>query len=275
MGLFSSPKIPKADFTPLIQERRRGAKKARELIGQIRPENEKIRQEFGRRIGEIGEAGATRRRDTAKTFLGDLGKGVEAAGLKRGNLLRQQILSSQPQQQDALLEAGAATGGVRRGATNRALQQNVQQNQAALNTLTAALDIGSQEAINTALGQVFQTEVGAQLRQQGVDEETARFLAETGRGDVIREFAGGADIEQNKSIDIANIMQSQQESDLARALSKAKVKSARGKALTSLIGTAAGALIGGPALGFGLKGALTGASVGGGFGSNLQALLAS
>jgi len=154
MGLFGSTKVPKADFAPLIEERRRGAEKARALIGDIKNKVSPIDQEFQRRMTELGTQGADMRRKTAQTFLGDLGRGVEAAGLKRANLLRQQILAAQPEQQQALLEAGAATGGVRRGATARSLQANVQQNQAALNQLTAALDIGSQEAINTALGSV-------------------------------------------------------------------------------------------------------------------------
>lgn len=231
LGKGKSQKAP--DVTPLIEEKRRGTAKGRALLAEIAGRNQPIFNKFQRRMTELGTQGAEMRRKTAQTYLGDLGRGVEATGLKRANLLRQQILSAQPEQQQALLEAGAATGGVRRGATSRALQANVQQNQAALNQLTAALDIGSQEAVNTALGSVFQTEIGAQLRQQGVDEETARYLAETGRGDVIRELAGGAELEAGASNDIINIMQGNLENIAAARLANTQQ---RNKTLQGLIG---------------------------------------
>lgn len=242
--LGGKSKAPTIDFAPLIAERRRGATKARELIAGIRPQVAPLDAEYQRRISQIGEAGAENRRTLAQNFLGDLGRGVEAAGLQRANLLRQQIAEAQPEQNRQLLEAGAATGGVRRGAVNRAIQGNVQQNQAALNQLTSALDIGSQEAVNNAVGQIFQTEVGAQLRQQGVDEETARYLAETGRGDIIRELAGGAELESGVSTDIINLLQGQQESNVAASLARAQQQNDLIRSIIGGVSTIGGAIAG-------------------------------
>lgn len=234
-GLLNKKKsnVPEFNPNPLIEETKRGAREAKRELTQIRPGVRPIGEELQRRISELGVEGSERRRATADQFLRQLGRGTEAAGIKRANLLRQQILQAQPEQQQALLEAGAATGGVQRGATARALQANVAQNQAALNQLTSALDIGSQEAINNALSNIYQTEIGAQLRQQGVDEATAQYLAETGRADIIREFAGLADIAQNKSINIANLLQSANEAEAARALAQAQQQSGL---LQSIIG---------------------------------------
>lgn len=121
------------------------------------------------------------------------------------------------------------------------------------------------------LGTVFTAKQQNALTKMGIDQDTAKMLLETGRGDVLTRAMELGGLEGEKTQSFLDIEQLAQGQAIAKAQADAAARSGKLGAITNLIGTGVGAF-------FGPTGAMIGNQVGnavggGGGGASGDALL--
>lgn len=162
--------------------------------------------------------------------------------------------------------SGAAAPQLAAPTLNAAQQSGDFQNQLEVNRLNEA---GANR--KEGLGAVFSAKQQNALNKLGIDQETAQMLLDTGRSDVLNKALQLSGLEGENAQSLLDIEQLRQSQDIAKAQADAKARAGRLGAITSLIGTGAGAF-------FGPTGALIGNqignTVGGGGGGGNDALLA-
>jgi len=226
-----------------------------------------LEQKFRKEQQDIGQGFM----DTSKQQALEYGRnltGIDTADLvkQRQGQAQELAFRNLPAAQQAIRENLAATGGLNRGAAVKALQQPVlQASQQAADTsfaIQAQADAENLARKQQAVENLFSTQQGATLQKLGIDKNTAMYLVEQGRGDILDRASALAGIEGSTTQGLLDIEQRRQQYEAAKE-SANKAKRAQ---LYSTLGTAAGAGIGA------LAGGPIGMQLGSQFGGQLGGL---
>jgi hypothetical protein len=246
-GLFGKSKLPSIN----IEEQKRallsGGEEQRRLAGQIRPETQKLTDEFGQSVDTAQEEASARSRQSAQDFLSNYDPLTSKILQERQNQLKQNIFAQNPETIAAAREAGAAGGGLQRGVVQQQLANIPVQAAAEYAKGATELNVSTLEGQLAAREKVFDTENQMNLQNLGIDAATAETILNSGNQALINEL--NALIDESKSrtqglIDLENFKQSGQ---LAKASGEAANQTALLQSGLNLAGTIFGGMYGGPA----------------------------
>lgn len=165
-----------------------------------------------------------------------------------------------PEQQQAIRESLAATGGLRTGGAGSILAQPQIQMSQNIAELAGKLELQGLDKASArreaGLTTLYNTEQGVALTNLGIDQDTARTLLQNGRADILSRANALLGIDQDTTNSIIGLETTGQLSDIAASQAAAD----RRAALISAIGGTGGAVIGG--LVGGLPGATAGLNIG-------------
>lgn len=261
MGIFSKPKVPSFDINALNQQAIETANRRRSVLGGLKTNLAPITEQFktGRealsaRIPAETEANL----DRFGQQLQGVGQADRAARTAANIAQREQSFRDVPELQRSIRESLGGSGLLQSGAARSTLARPI------IDAATASRDFSNQNEVARLAGETARTqgfaETGFGARSQalrdrlGLDEETLKFLTESGRGDLINEANSLLGIEGDLGRSLESNEQLRQSQDIARAQASA---ARRGQIISSL------GQFGGAALGFGLGGGPLGAAIGG------------
>lgn len=279
-----SPNIPGYDTGALKGIVQEGYNKRKNLLEGAFGQLPQFGQDYEKKATSFGDQFSNANLGAAEEYqkgLAGLGEEQKAANELSVANNREQNFRQVPEVERRIRDIVGATIGFGSGAaapqlaapTLQAAQQSGDfQNQLEVNRL-------NQAAANRkeGLGTIFNAKQTNALNKLGIDQDTAKMLLETGRGDVLNRALQLSGLEGENAQSLLDIEQLRQSQDIARAQAEAKAKSGRLGAITSLAGLGVGALTGNPLLGLGIGqtvGNFAGGSGGGGNDALLAAILA-
>lgn len=272
-----SPNIPGYDTEKLKGIVGEGYNKRKNLLEGAFGQLPQFGTDYEKKATGIGDTFSNANLGAAEEYqkgLAGLGDEQKAANELSVAANREQNFRQVPEVERRIRDIVGATVGFGSGAaapqlaapTLQAAQQSGDfQNQLEVNRLNEAASNRKE-----GLGTIFSAKQTNALNKMGIDQDTAKMLLETGRGDVLNKALQLSGLEGENAQSLLDIEQLSQSQNIARAQAEAKAKAGRLGAITSLVGTGAGAF-------FGPTGALIGnqigSTIGGGGGGN-DALLA-
>lgn len=264
MGLFSKPKTPSLDTGALTRISQDNEAKQKAIVGGLRGNLSPINANFETKRNALG----TNFQGATEGLVQQYGQDLSAANVADANTrnasnvaFREQSFRDVPEIQRSIRESLGGSGTIGNAAALSALSRPILDANRTSRDFTAQNEING---LNTTAGRSekladtgFNARSGALSTKLGLDDDTIKFLTETGRGDLIDEANSLLGIEDQAGTNRLGIEQARQSSEMAKA---AASNARRGQILTSLGslgGAGLGAMIGGPA------GAGLGAQLGG------------
>lgn len=179
-SLFGNKNAPSVNYQPLIDQINASKQKqtdiASALPGQIQQNSNTYTAGINNALTNYQNSANT----TAKNFLSSIGSATDSQGKQLSDVLAQRVLSTTPQQQQALREGLAATGGLQRGAANKAFTDLA---------TTQAQQIGQgQEAI---VAQQNQARINALNTVQNMDESVIQNTLGVTKDQLLQVYNSG------------------------------------------------------------------------------------
>lgn len=239
-SILSKKKLPRINVAAQKQTLLEGGQEQRQIAGQIRPETQKLTDEFGRTVDTAQEESNVAARKSAQDFLANYDPLTSRILQERQNQLKQDIFAQNPATMAAAREAGAAGGGLQRGVVQQQLANIPVQAAAEYARGASEMSTATLEGQLAAREKVFDVENQRNLQNLGIDTATAETILNSGNQALINEL--NALIDESKSrtqglIDLENFRQSGQ---LAQASGEAANRAATWQNITNLGGMVAG-----------------------------------
>lgn len=222
-----------------------GSDEQKRAIGQMRPESQKLEQTFGQSVDTAQEGATEESRQAAQDFLANYDPLVSSLVQKRKDALKQSTFEALPETVQAAREAGAAGGGLQRGAI---------QSQLANIPVQAAAEYarGASQLEDTAMTQQLSArekvyDQGNQmiLKNLGIDTATAEAILNSGNSALINELNGLIDESRNRIGSLVGIENFRQSGQMAQDQASAAQKMGLFQSMTglgaSMMGGAGGA----------------------------------
>lgn len=262
MGLFSSPKIPGIDTGALTRIAEQNAQNQRDILARkkiaLAPLGEQYKTEIGKISSQI-EPGAENLLNKYATDLSGVNAMQKEANTASSIANRNQNFRDVPELQRAIRESLGGNNLLRSGGAVGSIAQPI------INAARSSSDFSSGLEASRLADEARRQEglagTGLNLRNEalnkrlGLDEETVKYLQDTGRTDILDEYNALGGIESELGANRIGIEQARQANDQAQAAAAA---SRRGQILSTL------GSVGGAGLGF-----LAGGGVGAGLGAQL------
>lgn len=274
------PSIPGYDTARLKGIVTEGYNKRKNLLEGAFGQLPQFGQDYEKKANAIGDQFSNANLGAAEQYqkgLAGLGDEQKAANELSVATNREQNFRQVPEVERRIRDIVGATIGFGSGAAapqlaaptlNAAQQSGDFANQLEVNRLNEA---GANR--KEGLRGVFSAQQQNALTKLGIDQDTAKMLLETGRGDVLQKALQLSGLEGENAQSLLDIEQLKQSNDIAQAQAAAKSRASRLGAIASLGGLGIGAAFGQPLLGLGLGQAAGGLASGEGGGVNDALLL--
>jgi hypothetical protein len=243
-GSLSGSSGPKFDPTQLLNNIQASKDRQNQIAGGLPGQLAPLGANYQAGITGAENTATTAEQAAAKKFLSDTGQATDSQGNMLSDVLKQRVLGALPEEQAALRESEAATGGLERGGAAAAFQN--------LGATTAQSIGQGEQQIALQQNQLRQQNLNTVLNMDnsliteklGIDKDTLLQLYNSGRQDLIDEANSLLGIEQTSTASVNDVLAAQQNANLGQGAADAARQQQLYQSLIGLGGTVAGGAYG-------------------------------
>lgn len=211
-----------------------GSDEQKRVIGQMRPETQKLTDAFGQSVDTAQAQREEQSRAAAQDFLSNYDPLASKIVQQRKDALKQSTFEALPETIQAAREAGAAGGGLQRGAIQSQLA-NIPVQAAAeyakgvsgLEESAMTQQLGAREKVYDQTNQMI-------LKSLGIDTATAESILNSGNQALINELNGLIDESRNRVGSLVSLENFKQSGQLAQDQAAAANRQAIFQGLTNV-----------------------------------------